>query len=712
MGAIERWLAQTGQVPQATSRTPGQTTAPEGAHPARERGADNHSGDSILEITFGELLKTSIRPPSRDMPVRAVRANADTTPAPARASAPDQAQAHARRDTASRSAGDRDSKSREGVTDAPAPSVTRNDAAPRRSESQARDVNRPDRGRFSGRREDFGDTKATDREDDAHSPEPVNVYGGQVSSTQAFSNATESQPVEEGTASVASAALQTPTTPEEPEPPPAESVSEAFVADAGTGEIHVSSAGFEGLIETIPLAEATGSVDAESATRTTGGLGIDIPAEIRKGEFVNAGIELAVPPVDGVAEPALEGLSGNTVGTPADAEVFQIETAEGAENAPPETRSVGPEAVASTEEAISVDTWSTVLEVVLPRVEEAESGPQENLSTRKTVEETPEVVQPQVDLPVVSRTPEPQLPVAIPLLVAIPEATDPEQPATPSADSAESLRAGSPEGTVSSTQGRSTAAPGGIVAGLVQGLWGGIERQPIRISATESPVVGPEVRLEESLDTWSGLTGLLPSGTDADPAEPTIPAGDRSSAVGGSVHTSTKPSALGAHATVEPGASTEPRVDQRDLIQRQILPGLTTARGEGRAVVLRLDPPELGALRVQISVRERSVVAVLEVERRETRQLLGDSLPQLREALQQQGFGIDRIEVSLADGRLDDQHSTGSGGFGGGQSGRREQGEPGVAPPVENPASGSKRSGSPVPKPHINPVKSGIDVQV
>ncbi len=74
-------------------------------------------------------------------------------------------------------------------------------------------------------------------------------------------------------------------------------------------------------------------------------------------------------------------------------------------------------------------------------------------------------------------------------------------------------------------------------------------------------------------------------------------------------------------------------------------------------MTLRLDPPELGSLRVQVTVRDRSVVAVLEAERPETRQLLGDNLAQLRDALQQQGFGIDRIEVSLADGRLDDQRS-------------------------------------------------------
>ena len=64
-------------------------------------------------------------------------------------------------------------------------------------------------------------------------------------------------------------------------------------------------------------------------------------------------------------------------------------------------------------------------------------------------------------------------------------------------------------------------------------------------------------------------------------------------------------------------------------------------------VRLRLSPPELGSLRLEVSVRDGAMTARLEVENQSARQLLLDSLPALRERLAQQDIRIERFSVDV-----------------------------------------------------------------
>jgi hypothetical protein len=57
VGAIERWLAQTGQVPQAATRTPDNTAIPAGLPSGGLVGSAISGGAS-----FDEILRTSFRP--------------------------------------------------------------------------------------------------------------------------------------------------------------------------------------------------------------------------------------------------------------------------------------------------------------------------------------------------------------------------------------------------------------------------------------------------------------------------------------------------------------------------------------------------------------------------------------------------------------------------------------------------------------------------
>ena len=69
----------------------------------------------------------------------------------------------------------------------------------------------------------------------------------------------------------------------------------------------------------------------------------------------------------------------------------------------------------------------------------------------------------------------------------------------------------------------------------------------------------------------------------------------------------------------------------------------------GGSVRLRLHPPELGSLRLEVTVRNGTMTARLEVENANARATLLDNLPALRDRLAQQDIRVDRFDVDLAD---------------------------------------------------------------
>ncbi len=89
----------------------------------------------------------------------------------------------------------------------------------------------------------------------------------------------------------------------------------------------------------------------------------------------------------------------------------------------------------------------------------------------------------------------------------------------------------------------------------------------------------------------------------------------------------------------------------------------------GGTVRLRLSPPELGSLRVEISVNKGVMKARVEAETKEAKNLLLENLPALRDRLAQQNIEIQKFDVDLREQSLGgtpqqtaDQAGTGSGG--------------------------------------------------
>lgn len=82
------------------------------------------------------------------------------------------------------------------------------------------------------------------------------------------------------------------------------------------------------------------------------------------------------------------------------------------------------------------------------------------------------------------------------------------------------------------------------------------------------------------------------------------------------------------------------------LIQR-VSRAMHTLSGDGGHLRLRLSPPELGALRIEVTVRGGALAARLEAETSAARDVLLDGLPQLRERLAEQGIRVEQFDVDL-----------------------------------------------------------------
>jgi len=87
--------------------------------------------------------------------------------------------------------------------------------------------------------------------------------------------------------------------------------------------------------------------------------------------------------------------------------------------------------------------------------------------------------------------------------------------------------------------------------------------------------------------------------------------------------------------------------DQQRLIQR-VARAIEAASQRGGPLRLRLRPPELGRLRLEVSLRDGQLSARIEAETEATKSLLLHQLPQLRERLAERGFQVTQFDVDVS----------------------------------------------------------------
>jgi len=116
-----------------------------------------------------------------------------------------------------------------------------------------------------------------------------------------------------------------------------------------------------------------------------------------------------------------------------------------------------------------------------------------------------------------------------------------------------------------------------------------------------------------------------------------------------SLRTQTHRSARAAPASPHDGPEGNTQaVDRVRFVQR--VARAFEALGQRRGTVrLRLHPPELGSLRLEVTVQRGMMTARLETETHAARNLLLDNLPALRERLAQQDIRVQQFQVDLMD---------------------------------------------------------------
>lgn len=89
-----------------------------------------------------------------------------------------------------------------------------------------------------------------------------------------------------------------------------------------------------------------------------------------------------------------------------------------------------------------------------------------------------------------------------------------------------------------------------------------------------------------------------------------------------------------------------PVVDPARFVSR-VARAVQTAHERGGPLHLRLSPPELGALRLELTVDRGTLTAKIETENSSARQVLLDNLPALRDRLADQNIKVERFDVDV-----------------------------------------------------------------
>lgn len=85
----------------------------------------------------------------------------------------------------------------------------------------------------------------------------------------------------------------------------------------------------------------------------------------------------------------------------------------------------------------------------------------------------------------------------------------------------------------------------------------------------------------------------------------------------------------------------------RNRFVNRVAKAFQSASERGGPLRLRLSPPELGSLKMEVSIRDGALTARLEAETPEARAILLDNLPALRERLAEQNIKVERFDVEL-----------------------------------------------------------------
>jgi flagellar hook-length control protein FliK len=188
----------------------------------------------------------------------------------------------------------------------------------------------------------------------------------------------------------------------------------------------------------------------------------------------------------------------------------------------------------------------------------------------------------------------------------------------------------------------------------------------------------PQVVSSITVDASTNSASTSPNAADSAPtANPSTTANNAPAATPSGFAASMTPNS----SATSPALAGPSTVDRARFVQR-VARAFQAAGDQGGQMRLRLSPPELGSLQMQISVKQGALSATIQADNSTAQQALLDSLPDLRDRLAQQDIRIERFDVQL----------TGQGSGGMPQS---PQGNPDFAQPGRRSSAGANSVSNP-----------------
>jgi flagellar hook-length control protein FliK len=167
-------------------------------------------------------------------------------------------------------------------------------------------------------------------------------------------------------------------------------------------------------------------------------------------------------------------------------------------------------------------------------------------------------------------------------------------------------------------------------------------------AAVVTPNVG-EATLAIDADASTTTKAIGPAAADNSVGSPATQNSQTSAATTtpqAATATGSNTSAAAGQASGQAGASGMSEVDRVRFVQR-VARAFQAADQDGGQIRLRLSPPELGSLKLDMTLSKGTLTAHVETETSTARTMLLDSLPQLRERLAEHNIKIDQFDVSV-----------------------------------------------------------------
>lgn len=173
------------------------------------------------------------------------------------------------------------------------------------------------------------------------------------------------------------------------------------------------------------------------------------------------------------------------------------------------------------------------------------------------------------------------------------------------------------------------------------------QHDPRNSERPATPSVEPLSTLEDSLNAPEAEVDKADLQADVDPT----PTATKERTAPTSSHFQTlldRATSLASHRTTssELAPHNAPHVDAQRFVNR-VSRAFQIAEHRGGPLQLRLSPPELGALKIELSIQQGTLTAKLETETAAAKSVLLDNLPALRERLAAQEIRIDKFEVDV-----------------------------------------------------------------